>query len=239
MFETTILTKRRLWILAILICVGFVVLFSIEAINYRYLAREEFEIPIDADIKKYPDINSYLTNVKDKYIYDVAVNVGCFDNDRLMEEIRGPGKTCKSIAPTITDIKYKPETPNEDDIQGVNPNYFITSDGEIKAYSEICPTTANTENPLRCLHNNVKKLDDIGKKVANVIDHVQKYQDNRLNNIDSIASHHIVDNQRLYNKKHTRDFLDYERALDMPEQTTDGITTAILQYAAVKRASAL
>lgn len=256
-FGVTIFTRNRLWLLAILIAIGFISLFTIEAFNHRYLGsnnngigisigdegigseKEQFNVPIELEEKIYANINDYITNVEDKYVYDEAMNTGCYDNDRLMEQIRGPGRTCKSIGSSITDANYKPDMPTTGDVRGENPNYFVTSDGEIKSYAEICPTTSKQEHPLRCLHEKVKKLDTMGKRIANVIDHVQKNQDQRLGNVDSTMSQHIVDNQRLYNKEPTRDFLRYERALNIPEQTTDGSAVAVLQYAATRRAEAL
>jgi len=261
-FETTIFTRSRLFLLLILIAIGFIALFTVEAFNYRYLGgtktehtqlnmgmgmgmdmgmgmKEKFNVPIELEQEIYPDINNYIKNIEDKYVYDEAMKSGCYDDDRMMEQIRGPGKTCKSIASTITNISYKPEIPTTDDVKGRNPNYFITSDGVIKSYAEICPTTSKEEHPLRCLHEKVKKLEIMGKRVAKVIDNVQNKQDNRIHNVESTMSQHIVDNQRLYNKEHTRDFLRYEKALDIPEQTMDGSAVAVLQYAASRRAEAL
>lgn len=244
MSNTKILTRPRLWLLAILIALGFIALFTIEAINMRYLNskqynKEKFNVPTELEKTVYPNINMYLSEVEDKYVYDEAMKRGCYDNDRLMEQIRGVGKTCKSVAQTITDTQYKPKSPTLDDIQGKNPNYFINSDGEIMSYSEICPTTAQQEHPIRCLYKKVKKLDDMGKRVANLIDHVQRDQDMRLDNLDSTASQHVTDNERLYNKKQTSDFLKYERALNIPAQSTTADPTSILVYAANKKAEAL
>lgn len=236
-----ILTRSRLWLIALLIAAGFIALFTLEAFNNRYIqdSRESFNVPVELEQQVYPNINNYLTEVEDKYVYDAAMQRGCYDNDRLMEQIRGAGKTCKSVAPTITDPNYKPTAPTLDDVRGRNPNYFVSSDGEIMSYVEICPTTAKQEHPIRCLHEKAKKLDTMGKRVANLIDHVQRDQDQRLGNLDSTAGQHVVDNQRLFNKTQTRDFLRYERALNIPEQTTDASAASVLVYAASKRASAL
>lgn len=252
MESSKILTRGRLWLIAALIAVGFIALFTIEALNNRYLRsdssgnnnrnlnnRENFNVPVELEQQVYPNINTYLTEVEDKYVYDAAMKQGCYDNDRLMEQIRGPGKTCKSVGPSITDANYKPTAPTLDDVRGQNPNYFVTGDGEVVSYAEICPTTSKQEHPIRCLHEKAKKLDTMGKRVANVIDHVQRDQDRRLGNLDSTASQHIVDNQRLFNQSHTSDFLKYERALDIPQQTTDANPASVLVYAANKRAAAL
>lgn len=241
MNSQNILTRNRLWLIVALIACGFIALFTIEAINNRHIddGREDFNVPLELEQQMYPNINTYLSEVEDKYVYDAAMRRGCYDNDRLMENIRGPGKTCKSIGPSITDPNYKPSSPTVDDVRGRNPNYFINGDGEILSYSDICPTTAKQEHPIRCLHEKAKKLDTMSKRVANVIDHVQRDQDTRLGNLDSTASQHVVDNQRLFNKTHTRDFLKYERALDIPEQTTDASTASVLVYAANKKATAL
>lgn len=238
---TTILNKKTLSYLALAIVVAFIVLIGLEINEYYFSSKvlkntntdstfiksnnkhitsnEKFE-EVDTialnnlDISeiesgKYNSIMDYLEQVEDPKLY--IHTLGCYDNDQMIEDIKGKGETCKTYGQKVINI-YNKKKPKKGES---NTDYFLTTDGKVYSFAEICPVTSNQSRPLKCLYDEANKFNEMSIKVGNIIEDIQDKHEHNLNNIDTDMGYHIVDNNRLYNKEHIKDFIGYENYLGM------------------------
>ena len=126
--------------------------------------------------------------------------LGCYDNDILMEDIKGDGQTCKAVAPTVFNIFEK------------NLNH---SNGTSYSFADICPVTSGQERPIMCLYKKGSHINNINKKMANLIDQIQLDQGMLLNNLENSMTTHIVDPNRLFNQSQIKEYNRYENNLNM------------------------
>lgn len=170
--------------------------------DYKNKLKEQYkEVRFDLD-KEYKNIFDYLENsdYTEKQFKNKDENIGCFDNNSFIEDIKGIGNSCKTLARTIKDI---------------NKKNLLHSNGNLYSYAEVCPETAGQSRPIMCLYNQGSYIRELNKQVANVIDHVQDNQGIRLNNLDNTISYHIVDNNRLFNMPQVKKFNKYEQDRNM------------------------
>ena len=170
--------------------------------NSKSKLKESYsELRFDLD-KEYKDIFDYLENSEynEKSFKTEEKNIGCYDMDGVVEDILGIGNTCNTLAKEVTNI---------------NEKSYTHSNGKNYSFVELCPVTSGQSRPIMCLYNKGNHIRDLNKQLANVIDHVQDNQGNRLNQIDSATSYHIVDNNRLFNMPHIKKFNKYEQDRNM------------------------
>jgi hypothetical protein len=160
------------------------------------------------DDRDFRDIFQYLEDVDSGYEADFKTDMdddeetlGCFDNDMLLQNMVGSGKTCKSEKGAYFDI-YKKEL--------VNPK-----NGKEYSFAEVCPVTSGQERPIMCLYKKGSHINNINKKMANVIDQVQLNQGNRLSKVENATSYHIADPNRLFNGGPIKQYNRYENDLEM------------------------
>ena len=226
----TLINRKTLSYLALGIVIAFLVLIYLEVREYYFSSKniknknhtlthkqhnkERYQdIITNSKNEKYSGIIDYLEKVEDPKLY--VNKLGCYDNDQIIEEIKGKGETCKSFAPKVMDI-YSKEAPTADSAdESAKNNYFLTPDGKVYSFAEICPVTSNQSRPIKCLYDEAEKFHQMGIKLGNIIEDTQDKHDNTLNHLDSNISYHIVDNNRLYNKEHVKDFIGYENYLGM------------------------
>ena len=233
------LTRTQLFIIGLVIFAGFITLFLFESMPSPYHqakpkelqivgnglwpspvktnghpAKESFyNVPIELTDTKFPNILNYLENAEEITLSSDE-NAGCFDNDKLLESIKGTGETCKSWAPKVRDIYYK-KAKGEVVPASKLDNYFPTGEGKEYSFAEICPVTANQDLPIKCLYKKASQFNELGTKVASVIDNVQAKNAVLMDNLDDAVSYHMVDNNRLYNAQHVREFLLHEKKQNM------------------------
>ena len=211
------ITRKQGIILAGVLILAFIILFMME--NYysspaKPRPTESFySLPVELSYTKFPNIVNYLENAEEISL-EKDEQAGCFDNDRLLENIKGDGQTCKSWAPKVKNIYFKKEKGVPVPV-GKLDDYFPSSEGREYSFAELCPVTTNQDLPLNCLYKKSAKFNELSSRVAGVIDKTQAKNSVMLDSLDDAISYHIVDNNRLYNMPHVRDFLVYERGQNM------------------------
>ena len=226
----TILNRKTLNYLAIGIIIGFLVLSYLEIKEYYFSSKpvknsEKYQdITTDLKDNTFTGILDYLKQVEDPKLY--VNTLGCYDNDQMIEDIKGKGQTCKTFAPKVMDI-YSKEVPGKNPKDSEKDNYFLTDDGKVYSFAEICPVTSNQSRPIKCLYDEADKFQKMGIKLGNIVEDTQDKHNNTLNIIDSNLSYHIVDNNRLYNKEHIKDFIGYENYLGMNKDVYRNINDKI------------
>jgi hypothetical protein len=175
-----------------------------------------FDVPIEEEGTIFKGLPDYLVKIEEGQLYNEA-DLGCYDNDDIIAQIKGEGQTCKTWAPIVTDIYYKREpkaTVPTTKETGLN-NYFVAGNGQEYSFAEICPETTNQDRPVACVYKKGEKFAKLSDRLGNIIDIVQERQNNRLSNLDSSIRIHTVDSNRLYTKPFVADFLKYENTLGM------------------------
>lgn len=237
--------NKVLWYLAIGIFIVFVILIIMEINEYYFTSKvfkntnsisqlsttpdDNKETYNDVDLSsitnsKYSGIVDYLEQVEDPKLY--INTLGCYDNDQMIEDIKGKGQTCKSHAPKVINI-YNKDQSDPSPTDGNDNDYFLADDGNVYSFAEICPVTSNQSRPIKCLYDEANKFQEFSIKLGNIIDDTQDKHDNKLQYIDSNLSYHIVDNNRLYNKEHVKDFIGYENYLGMDKDIYRNINDKI------------
>lgn len=238
----TILNRKTLNYLTIGIIIGFLVLSYLEIKEYYFSSKpvkntEKYQdVTVGFQDKTFTGILDYLKQVEDPKLY--VNTLGCYDNDQMIEDIKGKGHTCKTFAPNVMDI-YSKKVPGKKPKKSEKDNYFLSDDGKVYSFAEICPVTSNQSRPIKCLYDEADKFQKMGIKLGNIVEDTQDKHNNTLNHIDSNLSYHIVDNNRLYNKEHVKDFIGYENYLGMNKDVyrniNDKITDLTLYGKKVKK----
>jgi hypothetical protein len=211
--------------LIILIVIGFAALLVLEVKAYRFETNKSlnksqnkytetyYDVPIEEEGTIFNGLADYLEKIEEGKLYKES-DLGCYDNDNIISEIKGEGQTCKTWAANVTDIYYK-RKPNESipTTESGKNNYFVSGDGTEYSFAEICPETSNQDRAISCLYKKGEKFNKLGMHLANVIQEVQDRQNNRIGNIDSSIKIHTGDSNRLHNKPYVTDFLRYENAV--------------------------
>jgi len=236
------INTKTLTYLALGIVLGFIILSYLEIKEYYFTAKslknkntntkkpEHYaDIPLNLTDDKYSSIFDYLEKVEDPKLY--VNTLGCFDNDQMIEDIKGVGETCKTWAPKVMDI-YNKEPPKKTSNVNQLPSesekdaYFLIDD-KVYSFAEICPVTSNQSRPITCLYNEADKFQQMGIKLGNIIEETQDKHENKMNLLDNNMGYHIVDNNRLYNKEHIKDFIGYENYLGMNKDVYRNINDKI------------
>ena len=180
------------------------------------VAESYFDVPIEEEGTIFKGLPDYLVKIEEGQLYNEA-DLGCYDNDDIISEIKGTGQTCKTWAPKVTDIYYKraPDATVPTTVDDGLNNYFVAGNGQEYSFSEICPETTNQDRPVACVYKKGDKFAKLSDRLGNIIDIVQERQNNRLSNLDSSIRIHSVDSNRLYTKPFVADFLKYENTLGM------------------------
>lgn len=232
---------KTLTYLAVGIILGFVILSYLEIKEYYFTSkalknkanntkRQETyaDIPFNLTDNKYSSIFDYLDKVEDPKLY--VNTLGCFDNDQMIEDIKGVGETCKTWAPKVMDIYNKEppkKTTTDEQLTTEKDEYFLTDDNKIYSFAEICPVTSNQSRPIKCLYEESNKFQKMGIKLGNVIEDTQDKHESKINHLDNTLGYHIVDNNRLHNKEHIKDFIGYENYLGMNKDVYRNINDKI------------
>lgn len=162
----------------------------------------------DMDLKNhYNSIINFLEEYEEPLYNKKTIN-GCYDNDILMEQIKGPGNTCKLIGREVQNIFKKSK--EKGDIHN-----FVDNFGNQLSFAEICPVTSNMSRPLECLYDKNKNIKELGYRTSNVIDTIQNIHKNKLNKLNSNVDYHIDDFDRLYNSEIVRNYLNHEKKNQM------------------------
>lgn len=227
-------TRRELFYIGVIICILFIVLFAMEyyaevpILNTNSnqtntpVSRDKFyNVPYGLETKRYKNIVDYLESAEEVNL-NTDAEIGCFDNDLLLEKIKGTGNTCIKWAPNVLDIYYKKEAGELMD-QTMDNSSFITDDGKSYSFAELCPVTSNQDRPLRCLYKNASQYTDLSTRVGNVIDNLQTSNNVILDNIDDSIAFHTIDENRLYNSRAIKDYLAYERKMNMNKNLRNNI----------------
>lgn len=185
--------------------------------HYHKNITEGFDViePKD-EMTEYPDIIDYIERVEEPQFYNRSSIIGCYDNNDIIARTH-PGNTCKSWFPKVSNIFFKPKTPAEIPItaDAPNANNYFNVEGQAYSFAELCPETTAQKDPIACLYDRSAAFELMSTKIANINKAVQEKQDQKITNIASDASFHIIDANRIYNQSQVRDFLGYERSLGL------------------------
>jgi len=222
-------TRRELFYIGVILCILFIVLFAMEYyaevptlhINQTVVRDKFYNVPYGLEGKQYKNIVDYLENAEELN-FNTDSEIGCFDNDLLLEKIKGTGNTCIKWAPRVLDIYYKKKA-GERQTAGRIDSTFVTDDGKSYSFAELCPVTSNQDRPLRCLYKNASQYTDLSTRVGNVIDNLQTSNNTILDNIDDTIAFHTIDQNRLYNSQAITDYLAYERSMNMNKNLRNNI----------------
>lgn len=227
-------TRRELFYVGVVIFILFIALFAMEyyaevpilnsnpSQTIASVIRDKFyNVPYGIEGKRYKNIVDYLEHAEELN-FNTDAEIGCFDNDLLLEKIKGTGNTCIKWAPNVLDIYYKKEAGKVIDI-AQEQSTFVTDEGKSYSFAELCPVTSNQDRPLRCLYKNASQYTDLGTRVGNVIDNLQTSNNVLLDNIDDSIAFHTIDENRLYNSQAIKDYLGYERKMNMNKNLRNNI----------------
>lgn len=193
-----------------------------------------FNIPYGLEGKKYNNIVDYLENAEELN-FNTDAEIGCFDNDLLLEKIKGTGNTCIKWAPNVIDIHYK-RSLGQPLPTNMSNSSFVTDEGKVYSFAELCPVTTNQDKPLRCLYKNASQYTDLSSRVGNVIDNLQNTNNVLLDNIDDSITFHTIDENRLYNSQAVKNYLAYETKMGLNKNVRQNIEDNIddlAQYASI------
>jgi hypothetical protein len=182
---------------------------SVTSVNGTDNSRNEENYKnILTDDREFRDIFQYLEDMDSGYeaefkseLDDDEEALGCFDNDLLLQNMVGTGVTCKVEKKNHFDIHKKTL---------LNPK-----NNKKYSFAQVCPVTSGQERPIMCLYKKGSFVNNINKKMANVIDQVQLNQGNRLNQLENSAMYHISDPNRLFNTGPIKIYNKYENDMDM------------------------
>lgn len=227
-------TRRELFYVGVVIFILFIALFAMEyyaevpILNSNpsqaiaSVIRDKFyNVPYGLEGKRYKNIVDYLEHAEELN-FNTDAEIGCFDNDLLLEKIKGTGNTCIKWAPKVLDIYYKKQAGENVD-STKSDSTFVTDEGKLYSFAELCPVTSNQDRPLRCLYKNASQYTDLGIRVGNVIDNLQTSNNVLLDNIDDSIAFHTIDENRLYNSQAIKDYLGYERKMNMNKNLRNNI----------------
>lgn len=186
----------------ILLCALVIILIIYTLLNYN---RETF-------IVLYDNINEYL---KQNVDYNVLKDSNCFDNDRLLSEIKSdPLKTCANHYPLVGDIHYKvkvnddgtlPEAVNSDD----EHNYFYDKKtGNSYSFAELCPITTNQLSSTLCLRRHNNEISDVLFRLNGIVKDTELKHANSLTDVDITIDDYRNDRYRLFNDPHIQDYMN-------------------------------
>ncbi len=232
--KENMITRRNLFYVGVILCVLFIALFAMEYYaeiptlhitqtkETKTQYRDKFyNVPYGLESKQYKNIIDYLENAEELN-FNTDAEIGCFDNDLLLEKIKGTGNTCIKWAPRVFDIYYKKKAGDPQTNDKLNST-FVTNEGKSYSFAELCPVTSNQDRPLRCLYKNASQYTDLSTRVGNVIDNLQTTNNIMLDNIDSSIAFHSVDENRLYNSQAVTDYSAYERKMNMNKNLRNNI----------------
>jgi hypothetical protein len=180
-----------------------------------------YNVPYGLEGKTYNNIVDYLEKAEELN-FNTDAEIGCFDNDLLVEKIKGSGNTCIKWAPNVIDIRYKPSIGTPVPTNMVDSS-FVTDEGKAYSFAELCPVTTNQDRPLRCLYKTASNYTDLSTRIGNVIDNLQTTNNIILDNIDDSMSFHAIDENRLYNTQAVKDYLKYEQKMNMNKNIRQNI----------------
>lgn len=168
------------------------------------------------EVAQFPDIIDYIERVEEPQFYNRSSIIGCYDNNEIIDRAH-PGNTCKSWFPKVSNIFFKPKTPAEIPLtpDAPNANNYFNVEGQSYSFAELCPETTSQKDPIACLYDRASAFDLMSTKIASINKSVQEKQDQKITNLASDASYHIIDANRTYNLPPVRDFLGYERSLGL------------------------
>ena len=168
------------------------------------------------EVAQFPDIIDYIERVEEPQFYNRSSIIGCYDNNDVIARAH-PGNTCKSWFPKVSNIFFKPKTPAEIPLtpDAPNANNYFNLEGQPYSFAELCPETTSQKDPIACLYDRASAFDLMSTKIASINKSVQEKQDQKITNLASDASYHIIDANRTYNLPTVRDFLGYERSLGL------------------------
>ena len=180
-------------------------------------AKEGFDV-IDAkdEVKQFPDIIDYIEKVEEPQFYNKSRVIGCYDNNDIIGRAR-PGETCKSWYKNVTNIFFKPQTPEQVPVDSTNPNYnnYFNVEGQAYSFAELCPETTGQKDPIACLYDRAQGYNLMSTKIANINDSIQSNLDKKISNMTNDANYHKIDGNRIYNQSQVSDFIGYERSLGL------------------------
>jgi hypothetical protein len=161
------------------------------------------------DNTDFADIFSYLesedSGYEKKFKTEIITDdntLGCYDNDLLLQNmLNNPSITCKTEKGNYFDIHKK--------------NLIHPKSGNKYSFAEICPVTSGQERPIMCLYNQGTYINNINKKMSNLIDQVQINQGNRLDNVENSMTYHVADPNRLFNIPPVKLYNKHENLLEM------------------------
>ena len=226
--------------LAAVIALG--ILFAMEGYNYsfaglgsaktktlqkngdKYVENYFDVINVEDEIREYPDILDYIEKVEEPQLYKNST-IGCYDNNDLINAAKGTltkTESCKSWYPNVTNINYKPPKSFSATKNNANAKDVFIVDGKPYSFAELCPETSGKDNPVMCQYKRAQAYELLSRKVSNINDTIQDSQNNRLDELDSSTSYHIIDGNRLYNRPSVKDFMGWENSLSMGKNIRGG-----------------
>lgn len=188
--------------------------------------KEGFDVQDAKDeVKMFPDIIDYIEKVEEPQFYNRSSIIGCYDNNDIIARTH-PGNTCKSWYKNVSNIFFKPQSVNQVPQSPTDDNYnnYFNVEGKSYSFAELCPETTNQKDPIACLYDRTQAFDLMSNKISKINSDIQTQQDQRLGNLETDASYHIIDGNRIYNQSQVRDFIGYERSLGLGTNILNGTT---------------
>jgi type II secretory pathway pseudopilin PulG len=201
----------------ILVIALFIILSTFILINY--LNKTNNNQVVEGFMTLYDDINDYLKQNIDK---DILRNSYCFDNDKLLSEIKGdPTLTCAGHYENVSDIHYKFDDTQRNasqvynnlmadtDIsktQEKNNTFYDTRINKSYSFAEICPVTTKQLNATLCLRKHNNDISDTMYRLNNVLTDTEIVLRNNLADIDDELNTYRNDKYRLFNSSEIQEY---------------------------------
>ena len=155
----------------------------------------------------YDDINDYLKMNVDKHVLRDSY---CFDNDKLLGEIKGDSNlTCASHLDKVSDIHYKhvDEITGEEEQQLKDNIFYNAKTGKTYSFAELCPITTKQLNSTLCLRKHNNDISDTIFRLDNIVSNAELQVQDAITSTDSEVNTYRNDKYRLFNSDEVQDYL--------------------------------
>jgi hypothetical protein len=214
---------KNIFILALLVVILIIIVSLYKKIikHIIYVYKKIMRNNIDYEIEKYENIFTYLKKYEEDDIYQPD-EITCYDNNLLVESTIGLGKSCKTLNETVLDVNFKPldeenefNIRNEKDTTGQvsydeNKNPIFKVNKKYYSFKEVCPETVNNESAILCQNRKYNKVNKLNDKMKSIINEINDIQNEKLNKMNLNLKIHKNDNNRLFNRNITKNYLKYD-----------------------------
>lgn len=162
----------------------------------NYVNMEKFTVVNDT-ILDY--LNSNIDNI-------VLKNSNCYDNDKMIQKIKGNNESCLSQYNKVADVNFRGNRSDMDNDNALN-TFFDKETGKSYTFSELCPITSGAKNGTNCLREHNNEISNVMFRLNNIILDTEINMNNKLSTLGEDINNYRTDKYRLFNSDKIQDYL--------------------------------